>query len=171
MLKAAALVLLSVPVLVLGLLASSSCVVVDVKQADGPHIIVPVPLMLARTALHFAPREATHVEIPELARYSELGKKLVTELRNAPDGVLVDVDDGDDHVTIEKVGDELEVEVHDADDDVSVRLPLAVAAQLFDSYDGKTLQVADVLGALSSVSSTKLVHVRSKDEEVKVWIW
>lgn len=171
MLKTAALVLLSVPMLVIGLLASSSCVVVDVKQADGPRIIVPVPLVLARAALHFAPREATRVEVPELARYSELGRKLVAELTNAPDGVLVEVEGRNEHVTVEKVGDELEVEVHDGEDDVSVRIPLELVAQVFESYDGKTLQVADVLGALSSVSSTKLVHVKTGDEEVRVWIW
>jgi hypothetical protein len=171
MLKAAALVLLSLPVLVMGLLASSSCVIVDVKQADGPRIIVPVPLMIARTALHFAPREATHIEVPELAEYSDLGKRLVSELRDAPDGILVEVEDRNDHVTIEKVGDELEVEVHDDEDDVSVRVPLALAAQVFESYDGKTLRVAEVVGALSKVSSTNLVHVKSRDEEVRVWIW
>jgi hypothetical protein len=171
MFKAAALVLLSVPVLIVGLLASSSCVVVDVKQADGPRIIVPVPLVVARAALAFAPREATHVAVPELAEYSELGRKLVAELRNAPDGMLIEVEDRNDHVTIEKVGDELEVEVHDGDDDVSVRVPLAVAAEVFESYDGETLRVADVVDALSRVSSTKLVHVKSKDEEVRVWVW
>lgn len=173
MLKTAALALLSVPVLLVGLMASSSCIVVDVKQANGPRIILPVPLVLARTALHFAPREATHVEIPELANYSELGGKLVAELRNAPDGVLVEVEDRNDRVTIEKVGDELEIEVHDGDEEVSVRCPLAVAAQVFESYDGETetLEVADVLGSLSRVSSTQLVHVRSRDEEVRVWIW
>jgi hypothetical protein len=171
MLKTAAIVVLSIPVLIAGLVASTGCLVVDVKTADGPHIIVPVPLVLARTALHFAPRQATHVEVPELAEYAGVGAKLVAELRNAPDGVLVEVEDGSDHVVVEKVGDQIEVEVHGDDDDVSVRLPLAVAARVFESYDGRTLEVADVFGALSSVSSQNLVHVRSGDDEVKVWIW
>ena len=48
MLKTAALVLASIPVVLAAILLSSSCVVVDVKQADGPRIIVPVPLFVAR---------------------------------------------------------------------------------------------------------------------------
>ena len=51
MLKTAALVLASIPVVLAAMLLSSSCVVVDVKQADGPRIIVPVPLFVARAAL------------------------------------------------------------------------------------------------------------------------
>ena len=56
MLKAAAVVLLSIPILLTGVLLSSSCVVVDVKQAEGPRIIVPVPLFAARAALRSGER-------------------------------------------------------------------------------------------------------------------
>lgn len=171
MLKTAAIVLLSVPLVLAGLVASSSCVVVDVKPADGPRILVPVPLFVARAALGFAPHEATHVQVPELAEYSELAGKLIAELRSAPDGVLVEVDDRRDRVLIEKLGDELAIEVLSDHEEVHVRVPLELAAEIFESHDGGELRVADVLDALSSVSRTDLVHVRSRDEEVKVWIW
>jgi hypothetical protein len=171
MLKTAALVLASIPLALAALLASSSCVVVDVKTADGPRIFVPVPLFVAKTALGFAPQEAKHVEIPELAEYSELAAKLIDELRSAGDGILVEVDDRRDHVLIEKIGDELAIDVRSDEEEVSVRLPLSVAAEVLDAYDGKTLEVAHVLEALASVSRTDLVHVRTAEEEVKVWIW
>ena len=173
MLKTAAVVLLSIPLLLLGLVASSGLVVVDVKLADGPRIVVPVPLFLARAALGFAPEEAREVEVPELGEYSEIASRLVAELRDCDDGILVEVDDQDDHVLIEKIGDEIAIEVSSADQEVSVRIPLAAAAEILESYDGSRLRVAGVLDALSSssLSGTDLVHVRSENEEVKIWVW
>ena len=174
LLKTAAVVLLSIPLLLLGLVASSGLVVVDVKTSDGPRIVVPVPLFLARAALGFAPQEAREVEIPELGEYPEIASRLVAELRDCADGILVEVDDGDDHVLIEKVGDEIAIEVSSDDQKVSVRIPLAAASEILDSYDGSRLRVAGILDALSSSSSlsgTDLVHVRSENEEVKIWVW
>ena len=174
MLKTAAVGLLSIPLLLLGLVASSGLVVVDVKTSDGPRIVVPVPLFLARAALGFAPQEAREVEIPELGEYLEIASRLVAELRDCADGILVEVDDGDDHVLIEKVGDEIAIEVSSDDEEVSVRIPLAAASEILDSYDGSRLRVAGILDALSSSSSlsgTDLVHVRSENEEVKIWVW
>jgi hypothetical protein len=174
-LKTAAVVLLSIPLLLLGLVASTGLVVVDVKTSDGPRIVVPVPLFLAHAALGFAPEEATEVEVPELGEYSEIAGRLVAEIRDCPDGILVEVDDGGDHVLIEKVGDEMVIDVSSSDDEeVSVRVPLAAAAEILESYDGGRLRVAGVLDALSSTSSlsgTDLVHVKSDREEVKIWVW
>jgi hypothetical protein len=135
---------------------------------------VPVPLFLAHAALGFAPDEATEVEVPELGEYSDIAGRLVAELRDCPDGILVEVDDGGDHVLIEKVGDEIAIEVTSDREDVSVRIPLAAASEILESYDGRRLRVAGVLDALSSSSSlsgTDLVHVRSDDEEVRIWVW
>jgi hypothetical protein len=171
MLKTAAIVLLAIPLTLAGLLASSSCLVVDVKQSDGPRIVVPVPLFAARAALGFAPEKAKWVDVPELGEYSELAARVIEELRSSPDGILVEVEEGTERVLIEKVGDEIAIEVEDDDEDVSVHLPLSVAAEIFESHEGGRLEVGKVLDALASVSRTDLVHVRSRDEEVKVWIW
>ena len=174
MLKTAAVVLLSIPLLLLGLVASSGLVVVDVKPSDGPRIVVPVPLFLAHAALSFAPREATEVEVPELGEYPEIAGRLVAELRGCADGILVEVDDREDHVLIEKIGDEIAIEVSSDDEEVSIRIPLAAASEVLNSYDGSRIRVAGVLDALSSSSSlsgTDLVHVKSENEEVKIWVW
>lgn len=171
MLKTAALVVLSIPLMLIGLCLSSSCVVVDVRPADGPRVIVPVPLFVARAALAFAPHEAAHIDLPELAEYSDVLEQIVDELLDAPDGVLVEVHDGGDHVLIAKVDDEIEIDVDGEDEEVSLRLPLTVVADILESYNGEWLETRDVLEALSSVSRTKLVHVRTEDEEVKIYIW
>ena len=171
MLKAAAIVVLSIPLLFVGVCLSSSSVVVDVRPADGPRIIVPVPLFVARAALAFAPDEATHIEIPELDDYADVAEQIVDELLDATDGVLVEVHDGGEHVLIAKVGDEIEIEVDGDEEQVSVRLPLTVVADILESYDGENLETREVLEALSTLSRTDLIHVRTADEEVKIWIW
>ncbi len=171
MLKAAAIVVLSIPLLLVAVCLSSSCVVVDVRTSDGPRVIVPVPLFVARAALAFAPDEATHIEIPELDDYADVAEQIVDELLDATDGVLVEVHDGAEHVLIAKVGDEIEIDVDGDEEQVSVRLPLTVVADILESYDGERLETREVLEALSSISRTELVHVRTADEEVKVYIW
>ena len=171
MLKTTALVVLSIPLMLIGLCLSSSCVVVDVRPADGPRVIVPVPLFVARAALAFAPHEATHIDVSEIAEYFDVAEKIVDELLDATDGVLVEVHDGGDHVLIAKVGDEIEIDVDGEEEEVSVRLPLTLVADILESYDGEELETREVLAALSTVSRTNLVHVRTADEEVKVWIW
>jgi hypothetical protein len=173
-LKTAAVVLLSIPLLLLGLVAGTGLVVVDVKPADGPRIVIPVPLFLAHAALGFAPDGVTDVDLPELGEYSVVAGKLVAELRECADAVLVEVDDGNEHVLIEKIGDEISIEVSGDDEEVSVRIPLAAATEILESYDGRRLRVAGVLDALSSswsLSGTDLVHVKSDEEEVKIWVW
>lgn len=169
MLKTAVLVLASIPVVLAAMLLSSSCVVVDVKQADGPRIIVPVPLFVARAALAFAPPEAKHVSIPELAEYRDVAEQILSELLDALDGILVEVRDNGEHMLIEKVGDRLKIDGDD--EEVSVTVPITLVLDILDSYDGEELSSASVLAALSSVSRTELVHVKTKDEEVRVWIW
>ncbi|MFB3099877.1 MAG: hypothetical protein ACE1ZM_00325, partial [Gammaproteobacteria bacterium] len=63
------------------------------------------------------------------------------------------------------------INVDGDEEQVTVRLPLTVIADILESYDGEKLETREVLEALSTLSRTKLVHVRTADEEVKVWIW
>ena len=128
-------------------------------------------LFVARAALAFAPDEATHIAIPELYDYVDVAEQIVDELLDAADGVLVEVHDGGEHVLIAKVGDQIEINVDGDEEQVTVRLPLTVIADILESYDGEKLETREVLEALSTLSRTKLVHVRTADEEVKVWIW
>lgn len=169
--KTAAVVFLSLLVLALGACWSSSCVFVEVRPADGPRLIVPVPLAVARATLAFAPREAAHVQIPELDEYADDATQLVDELLDAPDGVLVEVHDATEYVWIAKVGSDLEIEVETREEDVTITLPLEAAAKILESYDGDELETREVLDALETVSRRNLVHVRTPEDEVRVWIW
>jgi hypothetical protein len=173
-LKTAGILLLSIPLLLLGLVASTGLVVVEVKPSDGPHLVIPVPLLLARVALGFAPQHAREVDVPELAEYADVASRLLAELEKCEDAVLVEVEDGRDRVLIEKVGNELAIEVTSDDEEVSVHLPLDGASALLESFEGGHLHTSGLLDALSASSSftgTDLVHVKSNDEEVRIRVW
>ena len=58
-----------------------------------------------------------------------------------------------------------------ADEDVSISLPLTAVADILDSFDGETFEPSEALSALRRVSRTDLVHVRTDDETVKIWVW
>ena len=60
--KLAALTLLPM-LLVGGAVMNASVLVVDVQEAGGTHIVVPVPLALAQLALAFAPAEIKRVDM------------------------------------------------------------------------------------------------------------
>ena len=164
---------LSLPLVFVGVLASSSCLVIDVKEGgpDGLHLVIPVPLFLAQAALSFVPDEHTRIPCPEVAEYLPVAESIVEELRSIPDTELVRVEEDDELVVISKVHDNLEVEVYGVREEVSVSLPLSAVEDILASFDGETFEASQVVAALRGISQTDLVHVRDGDEEVKIWIW
>jgi hypothetical protein len=171
MIKLAAV--LSLPLLLVGVAASSSCLVVDVKESgpDGLHIVVPVPLALAHAALAFVPEEHSRVPCPEVAEYLPAAERVVAELIDTPDSELVRVEDEDELVIISKVDHNLEVEVYGRNEEVSVTLPLTAVEEILASFDGERFEAAEVVAALRGISRTDLLHVRDGEDEVKIWIW
>jgi hypothetical protein len=173
MLKAAAITM-AVPVALVALVASTaSFAVVDVRESgpDGMHIIVPVPLALAQAAVGFAPADETRLEIPELGEYAPIARRILAELRNAPDGELVRVEERAETVVITKIGDEIKIKVDNIGEHVSVNVPLeSVLGILEDAEDGE-LYAGDVIASLRGLSRTDLVEVENDGEHVKVWIW
>ncbi len=167
--------LLLAPAIFLGLLLSADYAIVDVREGgpDGMHIIVPVPLSLVRLALNFAPAEAKYVQVPEIAEYAEYmpyAERIIEVLREAPDGVLVSVQERDETVLVEKVGDTIEVHVNDGDEVVDVTVPLDAVLDILRAYDGEGFDTRDLIRALGRAHGN-IVHVRNGDEEVKVYIW
>lgn len=171
MVKLAAI--LSLPLMFVGMLASSSCLVIDVKEGgpDGLHLVIPVPLVLAQAALSFVPDVHTRVPCPEVAEYLPVAESVVGELMAIPDTELVRVEEEDELVIISKIDGNLEVEVYSDREEVSVSLPLTAVEDILASFDGETFEASAVVAALRGISQTDLVHVRDGDEEVKIWIW
>ena len=161
------------PAILLGLLLTADYVVVDVREGgpDGNHFIIPVPLALARAAIVFAPAEAQYVEVPELAPYIDDVIRIVEELRGARDGALVSVEQRDETVLIEKIDENLRIDVQEgADAEVHVTLSLDAVIDILKTYDGEGFYTRDIVRLIGGFDGD-MVHVRDGDEEVKVWIW
>jgi hypothetical protein len=71
----------------------------------------------------------------------------------------------------ESCGDLLIVEVHDGDQEVLVRVPIAAVEEVIDSYDGKSFQASAVLAAMRSAPPGECVRVHDGDDHVRIWIW
>jgi len=163
---------LLVPIVMFGVVISADYAVVDVREGgpDGMHIIIPVPLALARVALTFAPEDAQYVPCPEISGYIPAIQRAVGELRAARDGVLVSVEEHDETVLIRKVGENLEIDVDGDSEEVHVTIPLDAVVDILDQYDGEGFYTKDLIRSIGEIHG-ELLHVRDGDEEVKVWIW
>ena len=92
-------------------------------------------------------------------------------MAESPDCELVRVDDGDEHVRINKVGDVLEVRVDSPREAVAVNVPFALARQaLHQARDGH-IAPGDVVAALRHARLTRLADVRDGGEHVTITVW
>jgi hypothetical protein len=155
---------------VVGGIASMDYAVVDVQEGGpkGTRIVVPVPVLLAEAALSFVPEHARHVEIDtEAEQWLPVVRKLAAELKTIPDAELIRVQDEGSDIRIAKLGDHLEVRVHDSGDDVSVNVPLDALEEVLASLEGGHLDVRRVVGALHRAHG-QLVDVHSGGDHVSV---
>jgi hypothetical protein len=168
-------VLASIPVALGAVVAATGVMVVDVKDSDGTHIVVPVPLLLAETAARFAPTKAAALDVDRhLGRarhYLPVAEEALAALAEGPDGELVRVDDGDEHVRVTKAGDILQVRVESPRENVAVNVPFGLARQaLRQARDGR-VSPADLVAALHRARLTRLADVRDGGDHVTITIW
>ncbi|HEY7351455.1 MAG TPA: hypothetical protein VH596_01695 [Terriglobales bacterium] len=97
------------------------------KQPNGTNVNLLVPAALATTALEFVPARNFHHGSHELRECLPIIDAAIPALRDAPDGLLVEVEDPDEHVRVAKAGGSLMVDVNDSDEVVHVSVPLRAA--------------------------------------------
>jgi hypothetical protein len=166
---------LAVPFALLATMASLGVVVVDVQEGgpDGHRIIVPAPLVLAQAALAVAPAIAgEEMRLPtEEIPHVEVARDIIKALAEAPDGILVKVEEPDEQVEIRKEGDKIVVRVQGKNgEDLSVNAPLSLALSALPDADG-SISAVKMAGALGTVRFTDLVDVHDGDTHVRVWVW
>jgi hypothetical protein len=165
----------AIPVAAAAVVAGTGVVVVDVRESGpgGHHFVIPVPLVLAETAAVFAPTPRLHrvEELRQVERYLPVADEVLAALAEAPDGVLVRVDDHQDHVLIEKVGRTLRIRVDEPGTKVSVNVPLDLAAQSLRQLRGGRINAAGLVGALRQARLTDLVEVQDGNDHVKISMW
>ncbi len=166
---------LAVPLALLATVASLGVVVVDVQEGgpDGHRIIIPVPLVFAQAALAVAPVVAQEeLRIPDEAiEHIGIAREILEALADAPDGVLVHVEEPDEEVLIRKEGDKLVIQVRGRNgEDVLVNVPLSLALSALPDSDGRISTVA-MAGSLSALRFTDLVEVHDGNDHVRIWVW
>lgn len=157
--------------LVGGVVVHQGVLTVDVDAADGSGVWVPVPVVLARGGLFFAPEEARRIEAPRAAEYLPYAGRVVEALRTAPDGVLVEVIDRDQLVRVSKEGDLLRVRAVEGDrSDIEVLVPLASGEDVVRAYDaeGRYFDTSALVGALSAAPRGELVRVDDGGSRVRI---
>ena len=103
----------------------SGIAIIDVaNHRDGSRIFVPIPLILGNVGVSLLPDRALRNLQRELGPHRQNVDAVIDELRSCPDGPFVEVEGRDEHVRIEKSGDNLIVNVESRKEDVYVRVPL-----------------------------------------------
>jgi len=170
MMKIAAIA--AVPAALVAGVASLGVMVVDVREGGpgGHHIVVPVPLVLAQTALTFVPANKTRVPMDEAMKHLPVAREVLEALLSGPDGEFVRVEEEQQTVVISKKNGRLRVRVTGRDEDVNVNLPLAMVRAAFPDNRGQ-ISPADIAGSLWSARFTDLVEVDDGNDHVKVSVW
>lgn len=110
---------------------SHGVVSIDVveKSPGGARVKLVVPGVLVNFCLSFLPVAMPEHERQrlqeELGRYEPLLAAVVDELEQAPDMVFVEVEDGNEHLTIAKRDGHLVIDVETDQEDVRVEVPVA----------------------------------------------
>jgi hypothetical protein len=114
------------------LYASGGMVTVRIQdRSEDLNLYIPMPAVVAMLAA-----DASGAFIPqhELREFTDLAgdwkdslSAVLDEIEDLPDVVLVEVEDGSEHVTVRKKGRSLEVVIHDRDLDVRVTFPVKLA--------------------------------------------
>ena len=154
------------------LLATATYCVVDLRASgdDGGRVFLPVPLALIEATLWLTPEDATRFQDSELAEYQALLAAAVEDLATVDEATLVSVKTPDETVLVTKSGPDLVVSVSTPDETVRVRVPLAMLAELVNSYDGESFGFTETISALGEAQG-ELVYVKDSDNEVNISIW
>ena len=166
--------LAAVPLAMVGAVAGTGVVVVDVRQADGPRIVIPVPLLLAEAAARLAPARAMDHAMRGLERaqrYLPVAEEVMAAIEEAPDAELVAVDDRDEHVRISKVGREIQIRVSGRRERVSVNVPIDLVQDTLRKAHHGRLYPEDVVAMLRQARMTNLVDVVDGADHVKISVW
>ncbi|MGH9718506.1 MAG: hypothetical protein ACRD4R_17495 [Candidatus Acidiferrales bacterium] len=109
-----------------GVLCSEGFVRVKVieKEAQGHHISVIAPAILAPIAVHLAPRRDLAQDAQEIQPYMPVIRAAVAALSDSNDMVFVEVKEPGEHVQVSKSGGSVVVDVDNAAETVHVSAPI-----------------------------------------------
>ena len=104
--------------------AGSIRVSVDGKKQGGEHVHIIVPAILVPAAMGMVPSKELGKHAKEIRPWLPAIRAACQGLEKAPDAVLVEVIDPNEHVTITKRGGAIHIDVVDENENVHVTVPL-----------------------------------------------
>jgi hypothetical protein len=124
---------------------------VKAKKPGGDNIRLVVPAAAGPVALWLAPKKNIRGAAKDVRPWAPAIKAAAEELRNCPDGPLIEVIDSNQKVHIAKQGGALVIDVDDPNETVHVSVPLkmvgVMAAQLESTPDAE----AEKLGPMEAL--------------------
>jgi len=113
---------------------------VDEYRANGSHVHVWLPAAAIPMAMQLMPRRDMQKAFREGREFMPVARAVAHELGRFPDSVLVEVKDGDEHVTISTHHGAIRIDVSQPDEQVHVVCPLAtiedVTQELAEEHRG-----------------------------------
>lgn len=101
---------------------------------DGTNLFVPVPAVLVHAGMAVLPaliEEDVWEEVrTDLGEWAPVAAEALRAVEDAPDGVLVEIENDREHVRIEKDGRSLEVRVRDGKDSFEISLPASLLGRV-----------------------------------------
>lgn len=129
---------------VVGIVVESGFMWVDVRERgpDGHHIVLPVPMVLARMGVACVPSDVFADGAAQMQAALPAVGALCDALAKMPDAVLVDVQSTREQVQIAKRGGSLTIDVNDSDATVHLSVPLASAGDLMKDLARKAARAS-----------------------------
>lgn len=101
---------------------------------DGTHLYLPVPAVFVHAGMSILPAvmdEDMWQEVrTDLGEWAPVAAEALRAVEDAPDAVLVEVENAREHVRIEKNGRTLEIHVRDGRDTVEISLPASLLGRV-----------------------------------------
>jgi hypothetical protein len=113
-------------------------VAVDENRPGGDHVHLFVPAVMIPPAMNLIPEKELQKHAREIRPWLPAIKIASKELAKCPDGILVEVIDSNEHVTITKRGRALEIDVKSPDESVHVTVPLGMVYSVAEKLEANS---------------------------------
>ena len=130
------LVLMGSGFLLAASIVQTGLVTVKVHESgpDGTHLYLPVPAILVHAGLTVLPaliEDDVWEDVRcDLGEWAPVAAEALRSVEDAPDAVLVEVENERESVRIEKVGRSLEIRVRDGKDSFEISLPASLLGRV-----------------------------------------
>jgi hypothetical protein len=147
------------------------------KSGKGSKVRVNVPLAVVEAVLESAPQkfvEKGRIKLDMGKNDHDLSleemRRIWKELKDAGDTDLVSVEEEDEHVTVARKGDVVQIRVTNARDEEQVHVDVPV--NLVDAVLAGDAESVDVQAVIRELRSRRgdIVRVTDKNSAVRIWI-